>query len=295
MIKISFIGLGRMGLPMALNLHKAKFDILAYDQFKPALTSFENHGGKVTSDLVTLAHHAEMVISMLPSQEELFEFYTHDSVFLKALKANIWLIDCSTIGPLASARWHQALSGFKCIDAPVSGGVAAAEAGSLSFMLGSNQKNIDFCRPVFSAMGKNIIEIGAGSLGQAAKICNNLVLANTMAAVSEAFVLAEALNLPAPSLQKVLELSSGQSWVVKNYLPVPGLLPQCPSSHAYKPGFSSKMMLKDLNLAKEVELHEDIELPLTNKTLSIYQDMMVAGMGELDFSSIFSFLDKYNK
>lgn len=295
MIKISFIGLGRMGLPMALNLHKAKFDLLAYDHFKPALTSFESQGGKVTNDLSTLAHHAEIVISMMPSQDELFEIYAHDSVFLKELKANIWLIDCSTIGPLASARWHQELSRFKCIDAPVSGGVAAAEAGNLSFMLGSNQKNIDFCRPVFAAMGKNIIEIGAGSLGQAAKICNNLVLANTMAAVSEAFILAQALNLPAPSLQKVLGLSSGQSWVVKNYLPVPGLLPQSPSSHAYKPGFSSKMMLKDLNLAKEVEVHENIELSLTNKTLSIYQDMMVSGMGELDFSSIFTFLDKHHK
>ena len=290
MLKISFIGLGRMGLPMALNLHQAGFDVLAFDQVASALVCFENLGGKVTKDLRTLATHADIVISMLPSSSNVFEYYAPDSVFLKALTANIWLIDCSTIGPIASARWHQQLAGFKCIDAPVSGGVTAAAAGTLSFMLGTDQKNIDCCRPVFSAMGNHIIEIGAASLGQAAKICNNLVLANTMLAVSEAFVLAEVLHLPATALKTVLELSSGQSWVVSHYLPVPGLLPQSPASHAYKPGFSSKMMLKDLNLAQEVELHAELELPLSNTTLSIYQEMIDAGLGELDFSSIFAYL-----
>ena len=294
MIKISFIGLGHMGQPMALHLLKAKFDVLAYDNFKPALESFEKQGGKVTSSLEILAQHAEVVISMLPSQDELFQFYAHDSIFLKQLKPQIWLIDCSTIGPIASARWHEELSSFKCIDAPVSGGVAAAEAGSLSFMLGSDQNNIDFCRPIFSAMGKNIIEIGAAGMGQAAKICNNLVLANTMLAVSEAFLLAKKLQLPAHQLKKVLELSSGQSWVVNNYLPVPGLLSQSPACHEYKAGFSNKMMLKDLKLAKEAELHKKIELPLTNQTLNIYQEMIFSGMDELDFSSVYKFLDKHN-
>ena len=294
MIKISFIGLGHMGQPMALHLLKAKFDVLAYDNFKPALASFEKQGGKITSSLETLAQHAEVVISMLPSQDELFKFYAHDSIFLKQLKPQIWLIDCSTIGPIASKRWHQEFSSFKCIDAPVSGGVAAAEAGSLSFMLGSDQHNIDFCRPIFSAMGKNIIEIGAAGMGQAAKICNNLVLANNMLAVSEAFLLAKKLQLPAHQLKKVLELSSGQSWVVNHYLPVPGLLSQSPASHEYKAGFSNKMMLKDLKLAKEAELHEKIELPLTNQTLNIYQEMIFSGMEELDFSSIYEFLNKLN-
>jgi 3-hydroxyisobutyrate dehydrogenase len=294
MIKISFIGLGRMGKPMAYNLMKANFDILAYDTFKPASDSFANIGGKVTTDLVKLAEHADVVITMLPSQDELFQLYRQNSDFVGALKAKIWLIDCSTIGPLASRRWHQELAHFKCIDAPVSGGVTAAQAGTLSFMLGSNQSNYDFCRPIFSAMGKNIIEIGGASLGQAAKICNNLVLANTMLAVSEAFLLAQELKLPEQELKKVLEVSSGQSWVVNNYLPVPGLLPQSPASHEYKPGFSNKMMLKDLKLAKDIELHEKIELPLTNKTLDVFQEMIFSGMGDLDFSSVFSFLSKHN-
>lgn len=294
MIKISFIGLGRMGHPMACNLIKGNFDVLAYDNFKPALESFEKEGGKITSDLATLAQHAEVVITMLPSQEELFHFYNKDSKFLKALRPNIWLIDCSTIGPMASRRWHQELEHFKCIDAPVSGGVNAAKAATLSFMLGSNQNNIDFCRPILTAMGENIIEIGGATLGQAAKICNNLVLANTMFAVSEAFLLAQKLNLPASELKKVLELSSGQSWVVNKYLPVPGLLPESPASHEYQPGFSNKMMLKDLKLAKEVELHKKMELPLTNKTLDVYQQMVFSGMADLDFSSIFSFLEKHN-
>jgi 3-hydroxyisobutyrate dehydrogenase len=288
MQKIGFIGLGHMGLPMALGLAK-HFPLMAYDQNPKAREEFQAQRGIVATSLADLAKQAEVIITMLPNGEILLAVYTE---MMAHIPKKTLVIDCSTIGPLASQEWHTLTSNhdFISVDAPVSGGVGAAKEGRLSFMLGGDEAAVQQAMRILSVIGKKLIHTGGPGSGQAAKICNNLVLGNTMIAVSEAFALASHLNLDPHKLHEVLEISSGDSWVIQNYLPVPNLGKQFPADKDYQAGFSGQMMLKDLRLANEAAHHQQHRLDLSLQSQKIYQTMIDQGKGDKDFSFIYQIL-----
>lgn len=288
MNRVAFIGLGHMGLPMAVNLVKAGFDVKAYDLSPLALNQFQAAGGSVCKSVQEAVKPAEVLISMLQTadqvrsvcsgQEGLFEQASHGALY----------IDCSSIDVQSSREiHHQALArGLLALDAPVSGGVLGAEQASLTFMVGGEEASFQKAQPVLKAMGKNIIHTGTAGSGQAAKLCNNMVLAVSMIAVSESFVLGEHLGLSPQKLFEVLNHASGQCWVTSKYPPVPGLLEQAPANHHYQPGFTAKMMLKDLNLSQAAAESVDVRTRLGAQAQSIYQQFNEEGFGDLDFSAI---------
>jgi 3-hydroxyisobutyrate dehydrogenase len=288
MTKIGFIGLGHMGLPMALQCSK-KFNLLAYDQNPEACQSFIEMGGKIASSLQAMIKTADVVISMLPNGEILLAVYQD---ILDFIPANTLLIDCSTVGPLASLEWHKLnqTRGLKSVDAPVSGGVKAAAQGSLSFMLGGHPDEVQAAIVYLSSMGKNFIPTGGPGSGQTAKICNNLVLGNTMIAVSEAFILGQNLGLEPNKLLDVLSMSSGNSWVIENYLPIPNLGRSVPADNDYQAGFSAAMMLKDLKLANQAAKQVGKDLELSAKSENLYQELIDNDKGHKDFSYIYQAL-----
>lgn len=288
MHKIGFIGLGNMGMPMALGLQRAGHLVQGFDLYPQAIKQFQEHGGQACTDLKTLAHTSEVIITMLPNPQALLDIYHPSSIFIDALPPKTLLIDCSTVGPLAARQWHQIAQEhhLESVDAPVSGGVVAAMHSNLSFMLGGDESAVQQSEYILAALGKKFIRTGGPGSGQAAKICNNLVLANNMLAVSEAFILAKHLNLPPEKLLEVLQCSSGNSWVVDKYLPVPDLVEDVPANHDYQAGFTSQMMLKDLNLALDAQP----TLHLTQETQKIYQQLVEQNLGDKDFSYIYQFV-----
>jgi 3-hydroxyisobutyrate dehydrogenase len=288
MTQLGFIGLGHMGMPMALQLSQ-QFSVIAYDQNPQACTEFRNLGGQDAPSLEAMLENVHVVISMLPNGRILMSVYQE---IIGLIPKHALLIDSSTIGPLASLEWHAMAKqhGFRSVDAPVSGGVKAAKEGRLSFMLGGSTENIEAAKTYLQPLGKNFIHTGDAGSGQAAKICNNLVLANTMIAVSEAFALANRLQLNPQKLYEVLKTSSGNSWVIENYLPVPNLLKDVPAENDYQAGFSGTMMLKDLKLANEAAKHLEQNLKLSQSSQDIYQDMIDQNQGDKDFSYIYQLL-----
>ena len=284
MEKISFIGLGHMGHPIAEGLKNVGNDILAFDIFPPARQSFS---GKTTSNLSELAEHANIIITMLPSGVELLSIYAQKD-FTQKLAKNTLLIDCSTIGPLAAQQFHNLP--FNTIDAPVSGGVIAAQAQQLTYMLGGIEPYLSVAERLLTPISKKILRTGGPGSGQIAKTCNNLVLANTMIAISEAFLLAEKLGLKAQALYEVLKCSSGNCWVVEKYLPIPNIARDVPANNNYTAGFSNKMMLKDLLIAQAAAKSTDLSLSLTEQTINLYALLQTPEDANKDFSYIFDFL-----
>jgi len=215
-----------------------------------------------------------------------------DEGFFSLLKSSTLYIDSSSVDIESSRSLHiKAQSmGIKMLDAPVSGGVAAAESATLTFMVGGDQLLFDRAKPLLGAMGKNIIHAGGATSGAAAKICNNMLLGISMIAVSEAFVLAERLGLDAKKLYEISSNASGQCWSLTQYCPVPNIMPDVPSSHQYKPGFTAKMMLKDLNLSQSAALTAEIETPLGHHARELYQSFVDQGNAEIDFSGIIKML-----
>ncbi len=288
MAKIGFIGLGNMGLPMARNLVAAGHEVRAFDTAASALERAVAAGATAAADLVAVVAGAATVITMLPAGEQVREVYLgHDGIIGRAGRRTL-LIDCSTID-VETARAVQAAAaaaGFDMLDAPVSGGVAGAEAGTLTFMVGGGDNAFAAARPILERMGKAVIHAGGPGNGQAAKICNNLMLGISMIGVCEAFALADRLGLPAQTLFDISSKSSGQCWSLTSYCPVPGPVPSSPANRDYRPGFAAAMMLKDLRLAEAAAASAGATIALGRQAAEIYHEFVGGGHGNLDFSSI---------
>lgn len=288
MATIGFVGMGHMGLPMALNLKKAGHNVVVYDVLPKAMEKAAEQGLKTTQSLIETAKDKDFFITMLPEGKHVRAVYLGEDKLLETISSSTFLIDCSTID-VETARdvaKQSSTHGFRMIDAPVSGGVPAAKAGTLTFMVGGDKKDFTQAHPLFEIMGKNIFHTGGHGNGQLTKICNNLMLAAEMIITSEAFVLAEKLGLDKEKLFEVVSVSSGQSWSLTSYCPAPGLVDTAPSNRDYKAGFAAAMMLKDLGLAESAAEMSGLDLPLCQESQRIYQDFCDQGQSQLDFSGI---------
>ncbi len=292
MARIGFIGLGNMGLPMALNLIKAGHTVEGFDLNRDSVEKLVAGGGASMESAQIAASRAEIVVTMLPSGQEVRELYLEPGGIVDSANPGTLLIDSSTID-VATARDVVASAeakGLTMVDAPVSGGVGGAQGGTLTFMVGGSDSAFEKARPVLEAMGKTIVHAGGPGNGQAAKICNNMILGVSMIAVSEAFVLAEKLGLDAQKLFDISSKSSGQCWSMTSYCPVPGPVPTSPANRDYQAGFTASMMLKDLRLAKEAAGAVQARTPLGAGAAAIYSAYVDSGEGTRDFSGIVNFL-----
>lgn len=287
---IGFIGLGNMGGPMARNLVKAGNKVAGFDLSPKAVEMFVAAGGAAAKTIADAVRGAEIVITMLPAGAQVREVY--DGTVINAARKGALLIDCSTID-VATARAvarNAAAAGCDMLDAPVSGGTAGAEAGTLTFMVGGDEAAFHRAKPILEKMGKNILHAGGPGNGQAAKICNNMMLGIGMIATCEGFALADRLGLDRQKLFDIASKSSGQSWSMTTYCPVPGPVPTSPANRDYKPGFTAAMMLKDLKLAMEAATGAGANVPLGANAQALYNLFVAQGNGAVDFSGIFKLL-----
>ena len=286
MTRIAFIGLGNMGGGMAANLAKAGHDVRAFDLSAEALDRARAAGCLPAASAAEAVNGAEAVVTMLPAGKHVAQTYS-DSVFAHAAPGAI-LIDCSTID-VATAKQVAAdaqAHGLVAVDAPVSGGIAAANAGTLTFMVGGSAEGFARAEPFLAAMGKAVIHAGASGAGQAVKMCNNLILASTMVATCEAFALAEKLGLDAQVFYDISSKATGQSWSMTSYCPVAGVGPQSPADNDYQGGFAGALMLKDLRLAMDAAGSVEAQVPMGTKATELYEAFAEAGKGSEDFSGI---------
>ena len=291
MAKIAFIGLGNMGGPMAANLVKAQHQVMAFDLSAAAVDAAVDKGAKKVGSAAEAVKGADIVVTMLPAGKHVREVYEKD--VLPNVAKGVLLIDCSTID-VDSARHVGALAakaGLEMIDAPVSGGVGGATAGTLTFMVGGSETAFAKAKPVLEKMGKNIVHAGASGNGQAAKICNNMILGVSMIAVSEGFMLAKRLGLDAQKLFDVASTASGQCWALTNYCPVPGPVPTSPANRDYQAGFTAAMMLKDLMLAQQAANAAGASTPLGAEAAQLFNLFVNSGNAAKDFSGIIRMLD----
>jgi len=287
MANIGFIGLGNMGLPMALNLAKAGHAVAGHDVMPKGMEALVAAGGKAAKSLADLAG-AEIIVTMLPAGQQVREVYLGANGILAKAKKGTLFIDSSTID-VATAREVAAEAekrGMPMIDAPVSGGVGGAQGATLTFMVGGSPAAFEKAKPILEKMGKTIVHAGAPGAGQAAKICNNMILGVSMIAVSEAFVLAEKLGLDQQKLFDISSKSSGQCWSMTSYCPVPGPVPTSPANRDYQAGFTAAMMLKDLKLAQEAAKSARAKTPLGAEAAAVYERYVSGGEGGRDFSGI---------
>lgn len=291
MARVAFIGLGNMGGGMAANLAKAGHDVLAFDLSNDALIRAETNGCVVATSAEQAVANAEAVVTMLPAGKHVAEVY-RSNVLLNAPKIAL-LLDCSTIDVATAKAVEQEASsaGFTMVDAPVSGGIAAAEGGTLTFMVGGSQQGFERARPFLEKMGKAVIHAGGPGAGQAAKICNNMLLGATMAATCEAFVLAQKLGLDPQTFFDISSKASGQSWSMTSYSPVPGVGPETPADRNYEGGFAAALMLKDLKLAMEAAHEADAYTPMGGEAEELYQRFVDRGGGAKDFSALIKMID----
>lgn len=285
-MKIAFIGLGNMGGGMAANLVKAGHDVRAFDLSADALDAAKGNGCTTFTAAGEACQGADAVVSMLPNGAIVKAVYESD-VIGNAPKGAVFL-DCSTID-VATAReviGAAQSAGYDMVDAPVSGGIAAANGGTLTFMVGGTESAFKRGEPILNAMGKAVIHAGDAGNGQAAKICNNMLLAIHMIGTCEAFSMAEKLGLDAQTFYDISSVSSGQNWSMTSYCPVPGVGPQSPSDNDYQGGFASALMLKDLRLAMEAAQSAGANVAMGKEAASLYEAFNSSGKGDLDFSAI---------
>jgi 3-hydroxyisobutyrate dehydrogenase len=294
MATVGFIGLGNMGAPMAANLVEAGHQVIAFDIAAGRAAALAAKGGRAAATMAEAAAAGEIVITMLPAGPEVRSVYLGEGGVLAHARRGALLIDCSTIDVETARTVAAAAAGarFDMLDAPVSGGVAGAEAAGLTFMVGGDVDAFERAKPLLAAMGRTIVHAGASGNGQAAKICNNMILGVSMIAVCEAFSLAERLGLAAQTLFEVSAKSSGQCWALTNYCPVPGPVPASPANRDYAAGFTAAMMLKDLRLAQQAAGASAAATPLGATAANLYQLFVDEGMGGLDFSGIYRFIRK---
>ena len=291
MARIAFIGLGNMGGGMAANLAKAGHEVAAFDLSQPALDRAKANGCAIAESAEAAVADAEAVVTMLPAGKHVAEVY-RSNVLLNAPKSAL-LIDCSTID-VATAKTVEAeasAAGFTMVDAPVSGGIAAADGGTLTFMVGGSDDGFARAKVVLEQMGKAVIHAGGAGAGQAAKICNNMLLGATMAATCEAFVLAEKLGLDPQTFFDISSKASGQSWSMTSYCPVPGVGPDTPADRNYDGGFAAALMLKDLKLAMEAAKEAGAYTPMGGEAEELYQRFVERGGGSKDFSALIMMID----
>jgi len=291
MTKIAFIGLGNMGGGMAANLAKAGHEVRAFDLAEAALERAEKNGCTRAASAAEAVKNAEAVITMLPAGKHVRDVY-ESSVIGRAPKGAI-LIDCSTID-VATAREEVGKAesaGYRMVDAPVSGGIAAADAGTLTFMVGGSDEAFEAAQPFLEIMGKAVIHAGGAGNGQAAKICNNMLLGASMVATCETFNLAQKLGLDPQIFFDISSQASGQCWSMTSYCPVPGVGPQTPADRDYEGGFATALMLKDLRLAMEAAGSVDAYVPMGAEAEELYARFADRGGAGKDFSAIIKMLD----
>lgn len=288
---IAFIGLGNMGGGMAANLVKNGFAVRAFDLSEDALAKAEQAGAVRCASSAEAVSGADAVVSMLPAGKHVEAVYNGE-VFGGA-KPGALFLDCSTIDVATARRVEEAAAarGFAMVDAPVSGGIAAANGGTLTFMVGGTDEAFGRAKPILSAMGKAVIHAGGAGNGQAAKICNNMLLGATMVATCETFAMAKKLGLDPQTFYDISSVSSGQSWSMTSYCPVPGVGPQSPSDNGYQGGFAVGLMLKDLKLATEAAAAVSASVPMGNAAESLYQLLANRGEAGRDFSLMIEMLE----
>ena len=291
-MRIGFIGLGNMGGPMAANLVKAGHQVAAFDMTKAAVDKAVTLGAHAAANAPDAARDAEVVITMLPAGAHVRQVYLGDGGLLKSVKPGTLLIDSSTIDVATARDVGSAATAARLdfLDAPVSGGVGGATAGTLTFMVGGENAAFARAKPLLEKMGKNIFHAGGAGNGQAAKICNNMLLAISMIGTCEAFVLAEKLGLDHQTLFDISSTASGQCWSLTTYCPVPGPVPASPANRNYQAGFTASMMLKDLKLAQSAAHAVGAATPLGAEAAALYSLYESAGVGGRDFSGIIQML-----
>ena len=292
MTTIGFIGLGNMGGPMAANLVGAGHRVKGFDLAAEALEALAERGGEPVASAAEAATEVEVVVTMLPAGQHVRAVYLGDDGIVPSAAPGTLFIDCSTIDVTSARATNEAAAtaGFAMLDAPVSGGVGGATAGTLTFMVGGADDAFAQALPLFEIMGKTVVHCGGPGNGQAAKICNNMVLGVSMIAVSEAFALADKLGLDRQKLFDVSSTSSGQCWSLTTYCPVPGPVPTSPANRDYEAGFTADMMLKDLRLAQDAADSAGASTPLGRNARDLYEAFAAAGEGGKDFSGIFEMI-----
>jgi len=291
MAKIAFIGLGHMGGGMAPNLAKAGHEVRAFDLVPEAVQHAQESGCSAAASAGDAVKDADVVITMLPAAQHVRAVFTNDVA--PNAESGTLLIDCSTIDVASAREVGEAMQakGFDFLDAPVSGGIAAAASGNLTFMVGGSDVQFERARPLLGPMAKAVIHAGELGAGQAAKICNNMILGATMAATCEAFVLAKKLGLDLQTFFDISSKASGQSWSMTSYAPVPGVGPDTPADHDYEGGFAAALMLKDLKLAADAARSVGAYTPMGGEAEELYQRFVDRGGGSKDFSAIIKMID----
>ena len=288
MAKVAFIGLGNMGGPMAANLLKADHEVTVFDLVSGLVQELAEQGAKAADSALAATAGAEFVMTMLPAGRHVEMVYLGDSGLLACLEGSPLIIDCSTIDAQTAKKVASTASeqGLDMIDAPVSGGVAAAQAGTLSFMCGGTEKAFHRAKPVLADMGKNLFHAGPAGAGQTAKICNNMLLSVLMTGTAEALQLGVDNGLDPKVLSNIMLASSGRNWALEVYNPYPGVMDTAPSTHQYQPGFMVDLMVKDLGLAMSAALESSSAVPMGSAARNLYMAHKKKGHGQLDFSSI---------
>jgi len=288
MAKVAFIGLGNMGGPMAINLVKAGHQVTVFDLSEAALAQLKAAGAAVAQSAAQAATAVDYVISMLPAGKHVAATYLGDEGLLSQLDASTTVLDCSTIDAATARSVGEAAAelGIGFMDSPVSGGVAAAAAGTLAFMCGGSADTFEKARVILADMGKNIFHAGPAGAGQVAKGCNNMLLAIHMIGSSEALEMGARNGLDPKVLSEIMLASSGRNWSLEVYNPYPGVMETAPASNEYKPGFMVDLMVKDLGLALEIAQQCDFDNPMGQLASELYKQHQQAGNGQMDFSSI---------
>lgn len=292
-MNIAFIGLGHMGHPMVCNLIKAGHSVRVFDVVPDAIQSLVKDGAEAADSISDAIQNAEVVFTMVQSGDQVSELCFGDDGIFNNINKEALYIDSSSIDIDVSRDIHRRAGemNLAMVDAPVSGGVKAAEAGSLTIMVGGTDENFKRAEPILKHLGQRVIHAGAPGNGQAAKICNNMILGVSMIAVSEAFNLGEKLGLDPKKLFEISSHASGQCWSMTSYCPAPDILPDVPSSHDYKPGFTAAMMLKDLNLSQSAAEHAHATTALGAKATEIYKHFVDSGNAQVDFSGVMQMIE----
>ena len=287
MEKIGFIGLGNMGMPMAQNLISNGIKVKGFDVSEEVLKQASKNKIEVCSDTLQASKEIDVLITMLPNGEAVSSVFNSESL-LENIDPSILIIECSTISPKTSKELSLKASSLnlEMIDAPVSGGVKGAEEASLTFMVGGLVENVEKAKPILSKMGKNIFHAGGSGSGQIAKLCNNMLLAIHMSGTAEALSIGVKSGLDPSVLSEIMSKSSGGNWSLDKYNPYPGVMTESPASKDYQGGFLNKLMIKDLNLAKELAQDSKTETPMGDSARKLYDELIEQGLEDLDFSSV---------
>ena len=287
MEKIGFIGLGNMGMPMAQNLISNGMKVKGFDVSEEVLKQASKNQIEVCSDTLQASKEIDVLITMLPNGEAVSSVFNSENL-LENIDPSILIIECSTISPKTSKELSLKASSLnlEMIDAPVSGGVKGAEEAGLTFMVGGSVENVEKAKPILSKMGKNIFHAGDSGSGQVAKLCNNMLLAIHMSGTAEALSMGVKSGLDPSVLSEIMSKSSGGNWSLDKYNPYPGVMTESPASKDYQGGFLNKLMIKDLNLAKELAQDSKTETPMGDSARKLYDELIEQGLEDLDFSSV---------